>query len=259
MPDGRRNPDPWNVDDDITALRLQTMQDLAEAAQVVPGSPNVRMYKAVQGGTAIAVDATPQIPDRAVLAQISGPAASPYNFGGMYDGAIMAVATNASFTSSNQSAGLNLVPVFKNDESSGNTTKCLVINLDEVGLTTHPTADNAYVIGVIHGPTTSEDTPRPVIYVGGGAAKKAVDDEDPDTITLGSQDEGSEAADTSDDWVPGDKGLILYAMTREGYYPAGDKKLYGYIREVKIDSKGRIQSVGGTETRIEIDPPGPCP
>jgi hypothetical protein len=76
-----------------------------------------------------------------------------------------------------------------------------------------------------------------------------------DPTELGDTDEGSEAADTTS-WSRETDGtpLTLQIMTRVAYFHAGDKKLYGYIREYKYDAAGLLLSVSG-ETRIELDPP----
>lgn len=78
MNDARRALQPWKVDDDIEAVRLQSMQDLAEGAQLTAVSPNVRIYKGAQGGTAIAVDeikiAPPEIVE-AIVTEEADPAA----------------------------------------------------------------------------------------------------------------------------------------------------------------------------------------
>ena len=75
--------------------------------------------------------------------------------------------------------------------------------------------------------------------------------------TIGDADEGDEAADSGEWAVDGDTGLYLDAMTRVGFFDAGDETLYGYVRRLKFDSQGRLFSVGG-ETRITIDLPGTC-
>jgi len=76
--------------------------------------------------------------------------------------------------------------------------------------------------------------------------------------TVGDTDEGDEAADTTDFTFGSDeKGLTLNLMTRVGYYHAGDKKLYGYIRTLNFAPNGRLISVSA-ETRIEIDAAEAC-
>lgn len=65
--DSRKNSEPWKVDDAITAARLESMRDLAERAQLSSTTKNVRLYTGAQGGTAVAVDDTPQQQDRSRL------------------------------------------------------------------------------------------------------------------------------------------------------------------------------------------------
>jgi hypothetical protein len=77
-----------------------------------------------------------------------------------------------------------------------------------------------------------------------------------DIVAVGDTDEGSEAADTTE-WARGDGPLTLQIMTRVAYFHAGDKKLYGYIREYKWDAIGMLLSVSG-ETRIELDAATTC-
>ena len=102
-------------------------------------------------------------------------------------------------------------------------------------------------------------SPRAVIGGTGGAADPAP--ADPGTyITIGSAAEGNEAAETTtwnagSDGVGGDKkGCWFYAQSRSAYYHAGDKKVYGYTRKIKLDQFGRIYEIGA-ETRFEIDVP----
>ncbi len=82
---------------------------------------------------------------------------------------------------------------------------------------------------------------------------------DPATyVTIGSAAEGNEAAETTTwnygtDGEGGDgKGIWFYAQSRSAYYHAGDKKVYGYVRKIKVDTYGRIYEIGA-ETRFEID------
>jgi hypothetical protein len=93
--------------------------------------------------------------------------------------------------------------------------------------------------------------------VQGSAADPAP--EDPATyVTIGSAAEGSESAETTtwnavSDGVGGDaKGCWFYAQSRTAYYHLGDKKIYGYVRKIKVDQFGRIYDIGA-ETRVEID------
>ncbi len=60
MNDARRPTDEWKPDDPITAVRLEAMRSLAEQAQLTALGKNVRIYRGAQGGTAIAVDESPQ-------------------------------------------------------------------------------------------------------------------------------------------------------------------------------------------------------
>ncbi len=77
--------------------------------------------------------------------------------------------------------------------------------------------------------------------------------------TIGVNTEGTEVAyaDTYDATSSGN-GVELYVMGRNGYYHAGDEKLYGYTRKITFDKLGHLQSIGA-ETRIEIDVPVVCP
>ena len=71
--------------------------------------------------------------------------------------------------------------------------------------------------------------------------------------TIGSTSEGSETAEgTTKTFGSDDKGLTLYMTSRIGYYDAGAKTLWGYIRELRFDEGGRLCFVGG-ETRVSID------
>jgi len=82
--------------------------------------------------------------------------------------------------------------------------------------------------------------------------------EDAGVQAIGDTDEGSEAADTTSFEVgTDDKGMDLSFMSRVAYFHSGDKKLYGYIRTLRIDRTGLVVSISG-ETRIEIDVAGPC-
>jgi hypothetical protein len=74
-----------------------------------------------------------------------------------------------------------------------------------------------------------------------------------DPIAVGDTDEGSETADATT-WTRGDGPLELSIMTRVAYYDAGDKKLYGYIRTLKVDALGVWWHASG-ETRVEVDVP----
>jgi len=78
---------------------------------------------------------------------------------------------------------------------------------------------------------------------------------DPGTFdTVGSLAEGSEAAEGTTKIFSNGKGLKFNIQSRSAYYHAGDKKLYGYSREMRFDRMGRLYYVSG-ETRWEIDVP----
>lgn len=103
-------------------------------------------------------------------------------------------------------------------------------------------------------------TPRAITSSGGAGDPAPADPAYYTTIGSATADGGSEAAEGTD-WTVGDVdgssnklGCWFYVMSRVGYYHLGDKKLYGYIRKLKIDKFGRVYEVG-TETRVEIDVP----
>lgn len=72
-------------------------------------------------------------------------------------------------------------------------------------------------------------------------------DETPTTI--GAASEGSEAADSSSH--SGGGAVEIWFQSRTGYFQAGDKKLYAYMRKITFDSKGHYRGVSG-ETRVEV-------
>ena len=74
------------------------------------------------------------------------------------------------------------------------------------------------------------------------------------TVTIGGTTEGAEAAEATAKTFNDTNGLKFYAMTRVGYYDAGNKTLYGYVRELRFTSKGQLYLVSA-ETRVEIDVP----
>jgi len=78
-------------------------------------------------------------------------------------------------------------------------------------------------------------------------------------VVLGSSDEGSEAADTTDWLISTDrsKGLQAWWMWRVAYFDAGDQKLYGYLRRAEFDKYGHLTKVTA-ESRVEIDVPESC-
>lgn len=77
------------------------------------------------------------------------------------------------------------------------------------------------------------------------------------TTTIGTNGEGSEAADSAT-WTAGDGPLEIWEESRTAYFSAGDKKLYGYARKKTYDACGKLQSVSA-EVRYEIDNPTLCP
>jgi hypothetical protein len=46
--------------------------------------------------------------------------------------------------------------------------------------------------------------------------------------------------------------MELWVLSRVGFFHAGDKKLYAYVRKLTVDEKGHVYSIGA-ETRIEVD------
>lgn len=88
---------------------------------------------------------------------------------------------------------------------------------------------------------------------------------DEDCVVLGCWDpigeavsEGEETPDTTS-YAVGEmsKPIRIYAMTRVGYYHAGDQKFYGYVRALTLDQWGHWNFVSG-ETRVEVDVPVLC-
>lgn len=101
--------------------------------------------------------------------------------------------------------------------------------------------ESAWVLGHLQPKTTAED-PADCTVIG---------PYDPETQTVG---EGAEAADTATA-APGDTidtPIMLYGITRLGYYHAGDRKLYAYMRAVTFDPWGHLQAIG-PEIRVEVD------
>jgi len=87
-----------------------------------------------------------------------------------------------------------------------------------------------------------------------------IEPETPSTyVVLGSNDEGSEAADSTNWLISTDrsKGLRAWWMWRVAYFDAGDQKLYGYLRRAEFDKYGHLTKVTA-EARIEIDVPEAC-
>lgn len=86
---------------------------------------------------------------------------------------------------------------------------------------------------------------------GGGGAGNAANP-GAAVVTLGGNTEGSEAA-ASDTWTTGaTNGLAVWKVCRVGYFHAGDKKLYAYVRLFTYDKNGQLYSVSA-ETRVEVD------
>ncbi|MCK9463143.1 MAG: hypothetical protein M0R80_26265 [Proteobacteria bacterium] len=84
------------------------------------------------------------------------------------------------------------------------------------------------------------------------------DDPEENYNVIGVTTEGNETADGSSVRIgDDDKGLLLHFMTRVGYWDAGDAKLYGFIRSLKIDSEGKFLELSG-ETRVELEIPEDC-
>ena len=73
--------------------------------------------------------------------------------------------------------------------------------------------------------------------------------------------EGNETAQT-DTWNVSDQGendgVKVYLTTRLVYNESGDEVIYGFYREFKYDSSGRLLSISA-ETRYTIDTPVDCP
>jgi len=79
-------------------------------------------------------------------------------------------------------------------------------------------------------------------------------------LAMYSSFEGSETAQT-DTWDVADQGandgVKAYVTTRVVYKQGGDEVLYGFYREYKYDSTGRLIAVSA-ETRYVIDEPEDC-
>jgi len=75
-------------------------------------------------------------------------------------------------------------------------------------------------------------------------------------ITIGAASEGTEAADTGSG-TAAEAGVILWCVSRVGYFETGDETLYMYLRPITIDVKGHIVSIGA-ETRVSVDVPEAC-
>ena len=78
-----------------------------------------------------------------------------------------------------------------------------------------------------------------------------------DTIGSATDDGGSEAAESSTWARSGGHSLKFTVMSRVGYFDAGDMKLYGYMRNIIIDTAGGWYSLGA-ESRVTIDIPDSC-
>jgi hypothetical protein len=80
-------------------------------------------------------------------------------------------------------------------------------------------------------------------------------------LTLGTNTEGSSTADTGT-WTRGDlsgttQDLLAcktWFTSRPFYDPAGDHKLYAFMRPVIVDTLGAVQHIGA-ETKVEIEDP----
>ncbi len=83
--------------------------------------------------------------------------------------------------------------------------------------------------------------------------------------TLGAASEGSETADTHswarDTATSGDAygatPLDLWFVSRMGYFPSGDKKIYQYMRKATFNTAGLLVAISA-ETRVEVDAPEAC-
>lgn len=71
--------------------------------------------------------------------------------------------------------------------------------------------------------------------------------------TIGAAAEGNETAEGSSFVVgTGGNGLDFWVVSRIGYFHAGGRKLYMYVRKLTIDETGHVRSISG-ETRVEVD------
>lgn len=72
---------------------------------------------------------------------------------------------------------------------------------------------------------------------------------------IGSPEEGDEPADESTFDVGQDgKGLDVWIVSRIGYFHAGHRKLYMYMRKLGINETGHVVWISG-ETRVEVEAP----
>ncbi len=73
--------------------------------------------------------------------------------------------------------------------------------------------------------------------------------------TIGAAAEGNETAEGSSFVVgTGGNGLDFWVLSRIGYFHAGDKKVYMYMRKLTVDETGHVRSISG-ETRVEVETP----
>ena len=71
--------------------------------------------------------------------------------------------------------------------------------------------------------------------------------------TIGAAAEGAETAVGSSFVVgTGGNGLDFWVASRMGYFHAGDKKIYMYMRKLTVDETGHVRAISG-ETRVEVD------
>ena len=71
--------------------------------------------------------------------------------------------------------------------------------------------------------------------------------------TIGAATEGNETAEGSSFVVgTGGNGLDFWVVSRIGYFHAGDRKLYMYVRKLTVDETGHVRAISA-ETRVEVD------
>jgi hypothetical protein len=249
MMESRRNLENWKKGDPLAAVRLQAIQDVAESAVLVSSGKNVRLQRGTKGGSVIAVDEEPAGINRAVVVKILAKVAATH---GMYDGEI------SQYISHTPGSPLGISP----STVPGTTavTPCYVVNYVEaydIGVTATPIHElelGWHTTGVLFGSIGGSGgyDAKPMVIVNGGRGST----EAGDTTTVGATDEGTEA-ETGDGWDRGEGPLTLNMVTRVAYYHAGDKKLYGYRRQLIFDAAGCLSAIS-TETRVEIDVVGAC-
>jgi hypothetical protein len=135
------------------------------------------------------------------------------------------------------------------DNSDNDTYDAIGRHLGEIGGGT-PLPEQSYYLASVY---SNDEHGRVIVDISPGGAGSREEEK-----VLGSNVEGSESA-SADTWDQDDdaKGLGWWIVSRIGYFHAGDKKLYAYMRKAQWDSAGNLFHVSA-ETRIEIDAAETC-